>query len=660
MLNFQTSISALRANQVAISTIANNIANANTPGYHRQTTQFSTIQGDTLGFNIGSGVQVSAIFQSFNLTLETARLENLSQSSSVAESLTSLRQIETALGTGEGSIHDRLNEFFSDLGKLAVEPDNQSMRKIAVDRVETLAGEFRSVSGQLDTLQHTGRQQIRFTVEQANLLLREMHDLNQKIVTENAMQDSSNPPHDLLDQFRQKVSSLSELIGASAQLTASGGFSIQIGEQFHVEGTLIQLEYAQDSAGDYQVQLASPDFGTDISLELNGGRIGALNRIVDQRIPEIKDELYSLVNEFVFQVDQIHSTGLAQNGGYQFLTSQRTISSLSQPVSEISAFDNLSAGSIFVTLENEATGEKTLTEITFDPATESVNDLVGKLNAIPNLQAGVSGASPSVTIAATNGYKFDFAGRPQTFPDTSNITGTTIPQASGVYSGNANEVFRFEFTGSGTVGVSDNLSLQVFNQDNVLVGEYSVGSGYEPDSLLEIVDGIQISLTSGTVNAGDEFSVTAVAQADNTGTLAALGINSLFTGSTAHDIDINKSVLADPQRLALGKSGSPGDNTNLIFIQEIREATLFENGTTVEQFAAQINLGVAQEISSLTDEQFSLEFTGQQLAQQIDSISGVDPNEETVFLLEYQRSYEASVRVISTIDQVLQELFSII
>ena len=35
-------------------------------------------------------------------------------------------------------------------------------------------------------------------------------------------------------------------------------------------------------------------------------------------------------------------------------------------------------------------------------------------------------------------------------------------------------------------------------------------------------------------------------------------------------------------------------------------------------------------------------------------------NEEMVFLLQYQKAYEASVRVISTMDQVLSELFNIL
>ena len=662
MLNFFTSISALRANQTAINTIANNIANANTPGYHRQTAHFSNIRGqDFYGFNIGSGVQTSAIFQAFNLTVETSLLENNSSSSFVLENLSTLRQIETSLGPGDGSIHDRLNHFFSDLGSLSVEPDNQNLRRIAIDRIKSLAGEFRSIADQLESVQNSGRQRLRDNIEQANLLLAEVHDLNKKIAVETAKRDASNPPHDLLDQFRQKITSLSELIDITAQPTPSGSFSIRIGEHLQFDGTQVELAYGQNSQGEFQIELASPKFSNDFSVEINGGRIGALHSLVDEKIPAIRSQLDSLVNEFVFQVDRLHATGLPQDGGFQILTSQRSVSSSTIPISEIAAFDQLNAGSLFVTIEETSTGERVLHEVAFDPATESVNDLAVKLNGLTNLQAVVSGDSNSLTIVATNGYKFDFAGRLQTSADTSNISGTTIPQISGIYDGSDNEVFRFEFTGTGTIGVSDNLTLQVFNQNNVIVGEFSVGSDYEPESLLEIADGIQVSLTSGTVAAGDEFSVTVVADADETGVLAALGLNSLFTGSSTQDVGVNEYVLEDPRRLSLGKSGDPSDNRNLVLIQELREKALFENGTvSVERFAARININVAQEVSTLTDEQFSLNFIGQQLEKQIDSISGVDPNEETVFLLEYQRSYEASVRVISTIDQVLQELFSII
>jgi flagellar hook-associated protein 1 FlgK len=48
-----------------------------------------------------------------------------------------------------------------------------------------------------------------------------------------------------------------------------------------------------------------------------------------------------------------------------------------------------------------------------------------------------------------------------------------------------------------------------------------------------------------------------------------------------------------------------------------------------------------------------------QYQQERDSISAVDVNEEFVRLTQFQRSYEAAVRVIQTAESILDELFSI-
>ncbi len=49
---------------------------------------------------------------------------------------------------------------------------------------------------------------------------------------------------------------------------------------------------------------------------------------------------------------------------------------------------------------------------------------------------------------------------------------------------------------------------------------------------------------------------------DNSGTLAALGINTFFTGSSSLDIGVNSQLTADPTLLAAAQGGGPGDGTN--------------------------------------------------------------------------------------------------
>jgi flagellar hook-associated protein 1 FlgK len=48
------------------------------------------------------------------------------------------------------------------------------------------------------------------------------------------------------------------------------------------------------------------------------------------------------------------------------------------------------------------------------------------------------------------------------------------------------------------------------------------------------------------------------------------------------------------------------------------------------------------------------------LQSQRDAISGVNIDEESIGLLDFQRQYQAAARVISTVDQMTQTLLSMI
>ena len=77
---FGISVSALQAFQSAMSVTSNNIANANTPGYSRESIELSAAAPQSNGTtSVGSGVVVNGVSRSFNQA--TANQLNSSQSS---------------------------------------------------------------------------------------------------------------------------------------------------------------------------------------------------------------------------------------------------------------------------------------------------------------------------------------------------------------------------------------------------------------------------------------------------------------------------------------------------------------------------------------------------------------------------------------------------
>src|SRR5262245_26555618 len=116
MLGLSTGLSALRVSQRALDIVGQNIANANTPGYHRQVPNLATrlpMELDRL--SIGTGVQITDVRRLHSALLENALAQHASESSDITAQLETLRHIEDVMSTGEGSVHDLLEQFFNGL-----------------------------------------------------------------------------------------------------------------------------------------------------------------------------------------------------------------------------------------------------------------------------------------------------------------------------------------------------------------------------------------------------------------------------------------------------------------------------------------------------------------------------------------------------------------
>ena len=72
------------------------------------------------------------------------------------------------------------------------------------------------------------------------------------------------------------------------------------------------------------------------------------------------------------------------------------------------------------------------------------------------------------------------------------------------------------------------------------------------------VAGLNVQLAAGTVNSGDSFSENVTADPDSAKLLSSLGLNSFFVGSTAADLQVDPSLLNNPQpagRVQHGRGG---------------------------------------------------------------------------------------------------------
>ncbi len=147
---------------------------------------------------------------------------------------------------------------------------------------------------------------------------------------------------------------------------------------------------------------------------------------------------------------------------------------------------------------------------------------------------------------------------------------------------------------------------------------------------------------------------------DTSGVLAALGINSFFTGTVGSDIRVRDSLLADPSKLAVSQGGVGADTLNGERMANLLTTPLeTRNGSTLSQVYEKW-MGETAQASALSQavaegyRSFQATLEGEHLG-----LSGVNLDEEAVNMLTYQRSYQAAARVISTISDLLETLVSL-
>jgi len=195
-------------------------------------------------------------------------------------------------------------------------------------------------------------------------------------------------------------------------------------------------------------------------------------------------------------------------------------------------------------------------------------------------------------------------------------------------------------------------------------------NGLQDDSTLatlaadiNAIDGVAAEVTADNrLKITAESAETRLAFGDDiSGVLAAIGINTFFTGSKASDIAVNDVVLADGSKFAASKAGTIGVDVQnarrLIALHDEGLASLDGNSITgiYDQLINETAQG-ATVAGSIAD---GFEVFEQTLLAQSQAVSGVNLDEEAIDMIMLQRTYQASARYISTLSELMDILVSL-
>jgi flagellar hook-associated protein 1 FlgK len=148
--------------------------------------------------------------------------------------------------------------------------------------------------------------------------------------------------------------------------------------------------------------------------------------------------------------------------------------------------------------------------------------------------------------------------------------------------------------------------------------------------------------------------------ADKTTGVASTGIN-FFDGTDARSIKVTNEVQSDVTKIAASSDGSSGDNTVAYNIAKVVDKGVYDNGnTTLSQYYRGIVTTLGYENSDAARSVSALDTRVSSLTNLKTSVSGVSLDDEMVNLIQYQRSYEAAGKVVTTVNTLFDTLLGLI
>ena len=179
---------------------------------------------------------------------------------------------------------------------------------------------------------------------------------------------------------------------------------------------------------------------------------------------------------------------------------------------------------------------------------------------------------------------------------------------------------------------------------------------------LDAVDGVSATITATRhVQITSESSDQELAFAEDTsGVLAALGINTFFSGTDALSMGVSTALTDDPAKFAASRTGIGADTDNAVDLADFADKEISaKNGDSIRILYSRTMSQTAQGSTIAHSEAegnrvFEETLQGQKLAT-----SGVSIDEEAVKMIAYQHSFTATGRFIKTLNEMLDMLVNL-
>lgn len=706
-------LSGLRAAQTGVATVSQNIANANTPGYVRT----EMILAPRTQIGAGAGVEITGVRRAADRFLATASYIAASAAGSASARADLLSRAQQSFGdpSSASSMFGMVDEYWSALTELGVDPASSLRRADAVSALQATYSEIHRIGDSLQQLISEADQRIGDAVSEAQNLMNRIAELNNEIrLTKRTGADASsaeNAQSALIDQ-------LSELMDVRATLQADGSTHVRTGGGALLVGVnAATLTYTPNPSpyATHGVISLNEELGSQTNIEsfLTGGSLKGLLQARDVDLPGLAEALGGYAGALADVMNAVHNenasspavssmtgrqTGLLSTDALNFtgsatiavvdstgvLSDRLTIDFDAQTITSEAPPNTVSfagGGTIgdFVDALNTALAAQTPSA-----GSASFTDGVLSLNMSGNAGIVIQQDSADPALRAGRGFSHffglnDLVSRPTPLFFESGISGGDLHGFAddGAISYEIRDT-QGRFIANRTVSITGPLAAPGATWDDLLAALNAPGTG------LGEYGAFSLDNATGRINfiSNAAFNVELVndtTQRGNTGVAfsALHGLDSAATAGRATEVNVNTLIANNTNRLAVGRpniSGligakviEAGDNRGASALAAARNSmqsfgaagVLTAQTGTLATYAARLG-GEAGRLASDAERQaLGAAAVATAAADRRGEMESVSIDDELMKMTTYQNAYAAAARVIQAATEMLDVLMTI-
>jgi len=648
---------AMFANQAALQTVGQNIANANTPGFSRQSVVLTTSPGQYTGAGFfGRGVDVQTVQRAHNDFLTKEAVSTKATASGDTTTAEQLTRLEKIFPTGTDGLGSSISQFLNSMMDVASRPSDLSARQVVLSQAQQLATRFSSAGSQLADLQAGVTSDLQAGVTVVNQLAQQIASVNDQIAK---VQGSGHTPNDLLDQRDQLISQLSEHVAVTTLPADDGTMGVFIGggQRLVLGSNASALKISTDSYDPQRSVLALDEGGLTRPLDesvLTGGSLSALLKFQNHDLQDARNMVGQLAAALGTRVNAQNALGLdlstppGQGAPIFNVAAPRVLPSTNNQRNPDGSFTNgvqativdasqlqasaykLSAGAAPGTYQLTRLSDglvRTVAAgatvdgftINFNPSPPAAGDsyviepvgaAAANMSRVLDSPNGIAAASPVTAVASVNNT--GTVSVDSIYAVNSNFSAANLPISLAF--GTSNPDGSVNYTLTPAVGAP-------------LTGVWKSGQpiGNQPGAAPPINLGFELSL-NGVPRAGDTISI------------AATQYPSSNNGNAKAFLNIQTDAFVGKQLLPNG-SLTVGATLNDAYANDLSDIGARVQGAN---YLSGVSTNVAADAESNRSSQ-----------------AGVNLDEEASRMIQYQQAYQASAKVLQTAQTLFDELLKI-